>query len=139
VTDLVLGITGSRHGITDAQRIALRELIDSADAIHHGACVGADEESHDIAQLLGKRIYIHPPINEKWMMPREKWLDEHVVYGAVEYHERNRSIVNLCQTLLALPDGPKRLRSGTWSTVRYAHDMKVETIICYPDGKTSHA
>ena len=39
------------------------------------------------------------------------------------YLDRNRDIVDACEVLLATPDGPERLRSGTWSTVRYARKI----------------
>jgi hypothetical protein len=38
-----------------------------------------------------------------------------------EYLQRNRDIVDATDVLLAAPDGPERVRSGTWSTVRYAY------------------
>src|ERR1700757_4168176 len=117
---VVLGVTATRNGITDAQRIFAWEQLAKASALHHGACVGGDEALHDIAQLIGLTIYIHPPINEKLMMPREKGLPDTIVFEAEDYHPRNHSIVDSCEKLLVLPDGPERMHSGTWSTFRYA-------------------
>lgn len=70
---LHIGITGSRDGITEAQREAfLTELSQYEEVkVHHGDCVGVDEGIHKIL-LDGKKenpkvieIYIHPPTDHK--------------------------------------------------------------------------
>ena len=56
-----IGFTGSRQGMTKAQQNALRSLLFSASGrLHHGDAVGADEQAHDIAASLNRRIVIHP-------------------------------------------------------------------------------
>ena len=47
---------------------------------------------------------------------------------------RNRKIVDDSDAMLACPDGPERMRSGTWMTVRYALKQGKHTIIIMPDG-----
>jgi hypothetical protein len=84
---------------------------------HHGDCVGADAEVAKLAYKLGFIIVAHPPINEK---KRAFCQFNHVVLRQREYLTRNRDIVDACKILVAVPYGPEILRSGTWSTVRYA-------------------
>jgi predicted Rossmann fold nucleotide-binding protein DprA/Smf involved in DNA uptake len=42
--------------------------------------------------------------------------------------------VNETGVLVAMPDGPEELRSGTWATVRYARKQGKDGRIIYPDG-----
>lgn len=134
---MILGVTGTRNPITDAQRKWMRDVIANVGQLHHGACVGADEESHDAAVLSDTTIVIHPPTDERLMMPRSKWFVRggiHVM-SAKPYLERNRAIVNDSDRMIALPDGPERWTGGTWYTVHYALEKAGKSVtICYPDG-----
>jgi hypothetical protein len=133
---VILGITGNRSGLTDAQRVILRIEIGKAKEVHHGACVGADAAAHYVARQKGKRVVVHPPKKQEHMMdidPNVTWLP------ALEYLERNHKIVDACDGLLAFPSGPERLRSGTWATVRYAKTVGKPVKICYPNGAVEQA
>ena len=49
------------------------------------------------------------------------------------YLERNKEIVASSNLLIACPVGDKEeLRSGTWSTVRFARKICTELVIVYP-------
>ena len=67
VAALRIGFTGTREGMTDRQKTALRELLASYPGaiLHHGDAIGADAEAHDIAVALGCAVVIHPPENER--------------------------------------------------------------------------
>lgn len=50
------------------------------------------------------------------------------------YLDRIKDIVDMSDILIATPESVKEvLRSGTWSTVRYAKRAGKEVIICNPD------
>ncbi|QGJ87931.1 hypothetical protein SEA_KILLIGREW_36 [Mycobacterium phage Killigrew] len=134
---MILGITGTRNPISEEQRAWLGLAIAEAERVHHGACVNADEDSHDLALEYGAEIVVHPPTNERLMMPREKWYirDRISVRPAKPYNVRNRDIVSECDELLALPDGPYRQGSGTWNTIGFALDARKPVTIVYPDGR----
>jgi hypothetical protein len=130
----VLGVSATRNELSATQRAWLWEELIKGVSLHHGACVGGDETAHDIANLIGLGIFIHPPTDEKLMMTKEKFVG-HYTYQPFPYLTRNRQIVHAAHRMLFLPDGPYRLRSGTWSTARYACNLEKDGDICFPDGK----
>jgi hypothetical protein len=132
-----LGFTGSQTEPSEKQGDWLVEQIRTADELHHGACVGGDALAHFMAVLWDVPVVVHPPSNESRVDERvfEHGPDDRVDYREPkEYLLRNRDIVNETDELVALPSGPERLRSGTWSTVRYAVKLGRTVTICYPDG-----
>ena len=127
-----IGVTGSRLGLTGPQSdwLAGFLLVVGPTDLHHGDCEGVDAMAHDIAGAFGCRRVIHPPINPKsraWCMGEE-------ILPEKPYLERNKDIVNACSVLLVFPSGPERLRSGTWSTYRYAKKIGKHFYVIYPDG-----
>ncbi len=116
-----IGFTGTQIGMSDSQRKAIHGallgLFQTGSVFHHGDCIGADAEAHNIAVALGYRIIIHPPLNES---KRAFCKGADMTVPALPYLERNKIIVNATTSLVAAPKGPEELRSGTWSTVRYA-------------------
>jgi hypothetical protein len=137
-----IGFTGTRVGMTTAQRLAFRSAIEAnklATHFHHGCCVGADDDAAFIVyELRHGRVSIvgHPP--DKMAMIAERSLgtcDE--VYDPLPYIDRNHRIVDRCDVLVACPGGPEKLRSGTWATVRYARKQGKRVVIVWPDGKVT--
>ena len=49
--------------------------------------------------------------------------------------KRNITMLEATDALVAAPDGPERLRSGTWSTIRQALKRGMGVTIIWPDGK----
>lgn len=128
---MTIGFTGTQRGLTTPQRVALdRVLIAlSPTMAHHGDCIGADAE---FREMLPDSVWVvcHPPdvgrrraytAADEFMKPRE-------------YVVRNHAIVDACRVLIACPDGPERLRSGTWSTVRYARRKERRIALVWPSG-----
>lgn len=130
-----IGFTGTQKGMTKEQKEEFSKYILGVDIteFHHGDCIGADEEAHKIVNDAFESVVIitHPPIEDK---------KRSFVYGvtarkAKPYLERNKDIVNETDMLIACPKSDKEeLRSGTWSTIRYAKMMGKRMIIIYPDG-----
>lgn len=130
-----VGFTGTQHGMTSEQQVVLRGLlgtfVDAASEFHHGDCIGADAEAHEVARELGFFIVIHPPI----ITAKRAWKRAPVVNVPMNYLERNRVIVRSTQLLIAAPgELEEQLRSGTWSTVRFARKMLRPIYFAMPDG-----
>lgn len=136
-----IGFTGSRKGMTEDQQEAIRlqlsELIeehpDEELQAHHGDAIGSDAQFHAACQRLKLPVVIHPSTDQK---ERAFCEGAKVTNEPVEFAEQTSALVNLCQILLAAPDGFKeRWRgSGTWMTIRAARKSGMTIVICYPNG-----
>lgn len=131
-----LGMTGNRDGFTDKCKERLIYFLNNTkiDEVHHGDCLGSDQQFHEIiterSELI--KIIIHPPkINTM-----RAFCKSDNILPVKDYLERNRDIVNNTELLLAFPSSDKEvLRSGTWSTIRYAQKMNKKVLIFLPDGR----
>ena len=130
-----VGFTGTRNGMTLDQKTRLRNLLfglvstDGPNEFHHGDCLGADAEAHEIAVQLGYTAVIHPPIN-----PTMRAFCSGTILEPLDYLERNQEIVNFSSILIAAPHENKEvLRSETWSTIRRARSAGKEVKILYPN------
>jgi hypothetical protein len=131
-----VGFTGTQMGMTQEQKktleLYLKRTLETDVDYHHGDCVGADEQFHKILEDLNvTKIIIHPPINEK----KRAFCKSNFVRKQKEYLDRNKDIVDESDILIATPkEFDEQLRSGTWSTVRYADRKKKQAFIIYPNG-----
>jgi len=131
-----IGFTGTRKGMTKYQKDKFRFILKKLKTghhgtFHHGDCVGADDDANSIVKkktLL--RVLIHPPISNKY---RAFCSNPSFNYPKKPYLVRNKHIVNRCDILVACPEGKETLRSGTWSTIRYAFKTGKPTIIIPPN------
>lgn len=130
-----IGFTGTRFGMTEKQKKAFEEKIKEMyiTEFHHGDCIGADKEAHNIVreQCHTAKIFVHPPNNGK--------LRAHCKgdFTASEkpYFVRNHEIVDACDCIIATPkENHEICRSGTWATIRYAKKNNKKTLIIYPSG-----
>lgn len=133
-----VGFTGTQKGMTPAQYGTLSELVagwGSGLVFHHGDCVGADAQAHELVRALqpGARIHGHPPSNSS----KRSWRIFDSIQHPRSYLARNRDIVDACTLLVATPAQPQEvLRSGTWATVRYARGWRHKRLIVIrPDGE----
>lgn len=122
--------------MTPLQRDAVRSVFSrvGVNEFHHGDCVGADAEAHEIAGdfLLPVRRVIHPPTDPKF----RAFCDGEEVLPEKDYLERNRDIVDWVQLMVACPgENDEVLRSGTWATIRYAEKVGRELFVIFPDGQ----
>lgn len=135
----IVGFTGTRRGMSVAQKNKLNALLADIGAVelHHGDCVGADAEAHQIATKLGLSVCIHPP--------EEKSLRAFCV-GDMEapskdYLSRDRDIVNETECLIAAPYEsayPETQNGGTWYTIRHAMQSKRPVFIIFRGGDLVH-
>lgn len=134
-----VGFTGTQLGMQSLQLRALRVVLKELNGsfLHHGDCMGADAESHDMAVGLGYRICIHPPTSSlKRAFMRAGKVD--VVYPEKDYLDRNKDIVNATGCLIAAPSTMiEKTRSGTWSTVRYARKLGKHVFLIFSNGSVS--
>lgn len=130
-----IGFTGTRTGMTQPQRVIFIELTKNCTEFHHGCCVGADETAGMLiltCLLVPARVILHPPIITHHM-GKDCYGDE--VRPAKSFHVRDRDIVDETEMLIATPKGfVEELRSGTWTTIRYARKVKKPIFIIQPDG-----
>lgn len=133
--DYRFGFTGTQQGMTEAQKSTLRNyLTGSSGELHHGDCIGADSEAHDIAAECGYSIVLHPPTNYSKRAWRE--VPSHMIRREKPYLARNQDIVHDTISLIATPaEAEEQLRSGTWSTVRFARKQGKAVVLILPDGK----
>lgn len=132
---LTVGFTGTREGMTAAQRTTLSlllALIRPARFVH-GDAIGADGQADAAARLLGI---------ERMAMPCT--LSRQRAYCATELLwpeilpplARNRRLAGEVHLLLAAPrEAREERRSGTWATVRYAEALHKPVLVLEPDGR----
>ena len=107
-----VGFTGTRNGMTKEQSVSVfRTLCEyHPTEVHHGDCVGADRDFHDISKGCKIWVVIHPPHKEDlraFCVGDETKMER-------SYLARNRHIVDETEILIATPKSrSEELRSGT--------------------------
>jgi hypothetical protein len=89
---------------------------------HHGDCIGADAEAHDIVREFfpNVRIIAHPPI----IKSKRAFKKADESKEPKEYLIRNHEIVDAVEYMFGAPKTDmEELRSGTWATIRYSRKM----------------
>lgn len=128
-----IGFTGTQRGMTQPQKAALHQwLIEHEPSeLHHGDCLGADAQVHGLCCEELIQTVLHPPINPA----KRAFCASRRVRTPKPYLVRNKDIVDDTDMLIATPgEMIARLRSGTWSTVRYAAKTGKRSILVFPDG-----
>lgn len=126
-----VGVTGSRNKIPDSTMSRLLAILKewNASELHHGDCVGFDEQAHRVAVSLGIKTISHPPLNSRL----RAYCSADVTHEPLPYLKRNQAIVIASEKIIAAPSGPEVLRSGTWSTIRFAKKIGKHGIILMPE------
>lgn len=127
-----IGFTGTQHGMSAIQKLELVDILtiimtETPDSeFHHGDCIGADAEAAIIAARLNFIVVGHPPN----ITTKRAFFKSDLTVPALPYLARNKKIVDSCQLLIAAPNEDiEVLRSGTWSTVRYARKTNVPVYV----------
>lgn len=142
-----LGATGTRDGVSDAQRGWVYTTFEDGirdgtiRRVHHGACTGADEFIHEVCLESGVHVDVWPPIMTKHLAAQCMLAHPLVtVHQAMPYLNRDREVVRGGTSgLIALPrqdTQPSRESwGGTWYTVDFAERIGRPVVICYPNGR----
>lgn len=130
-----IGFTGTQRGMTEAQKECVRVLLAAyglESEFHHGDCIGADAEAHQLAWIRDIKVVIHPPKNpNKRAFCQGAWIERE----PKNYLSRNHDIVDAASVLIATPgEAEEQLRSGTWATIRYARKRGKRVMLVRPDG-----
>lgn len=129
-----IGFTGTQKGMTVPQLEKLYSILDrfrKGTQFHHGDCIGADCQAGGTANSLGYLIIIHPPNVDT----KRAFCYSDETLPPKPYLDRNKDIVDATDFLIASPgEKEEQLRSGTWSTVRYARKKNKRVMIIFPDG-----
>lgn len=149
-----VGFTGTRAGMTQRQYQRFARFIHhyayKIGFFNHGDCIGADEHAHDAVLKNNEyelprakniiRICLFPghgPKNDQ--RQRAHCKNAYRIYEAEPYLKRNQRIVNNSDLLIACPgEEDEVIRSGTWSTIRYARAKKKPLMIIFPESKMTH-
>ena len=130
----VIGFTVTKTGMTYYQKMSLKTMTFwkyGIDIVHHGDCVGADEEAHyTVKQALGTYVVVHPPKSKEKQAFCEG--DEH--REPKGYLERDGCIVDETECLVATPKTMSSERGGTWYTINYAKMHKKPVYVITPNG-----
>jgi hypothetical protein len=135
---MIVGFTGTQKRMTSEQYFAVYDLMRELkpEEVHHGDCIGADDEFHSIACRLDIPVVVHPPSNPK----KRAFNSGAAIWPEKPYLERNKDIVMSSDILVAAPEtDTETLRSGTWATVRAARKLKMKVYIVSPDGTVSES
>lgn len=137
-----VGFTGTKNGMTDGQKFELVEYLRYLKAqgythFHHGDCIGADAQAAGLAKQVGFILICHPghPKDKADTKYRAftKFNDE--VLEAKPFIKRDHDIVDSAEKMIATPAGAEQVRSGTWTTVRYAKKQGKDIRIIMPPVK----
>lgn len=117
-----VGFTGTRDGMSQSQKEAFVIKMYDLQPVefHHGDCLGADSEAHDIVREFFPKckIIIWPPK----IKTQRAFKNGDVLMKPDEYLTRNKQIVDSTDVLLGSPKAStyESPRSGSWYTIRYA-------------------
>lgn len=134
-----VGFSGSRDGLTDAQRRSLEKLLLEIDEdgvieeVAHGDCVGADEDFHCLAKKLlpNASVVIHPPANSAL----RAFCIGTEIREEKSYNIRNAEIVRESDIVIACPQTAiSKPHSGTWNVVNMTRKYGRNLFIIHNDG-----
>jgi len=130
-----LGITGTRNGMRPKQMLTVRTIVGFLvpTEVHHGDCVGADAEFHDIVREETKSIIVvHPPTNPK----KRAFKQGDFILKEKPFMIRDDDIIDESDLMLATPFQfeEQGRGSGTWAVIRHTRKARKPLIIVWPDG-----
>lgn len=133
---MIVGFTGTRKGMTRAQRYTIQFMFSSskrAKSAIHGDCMGADNDFHNIVMKAGLDVTLRPcNLSEQ----RAYCEGARVIHEPEDPISRNHKIVDESNLMIACPSSRiEKIRSGTWATIRYAKRTGKKLAIVWPSGE----
>lgn len=142
----VVGFTGTRNGMTDAQRTKMEASLSMLYHEHsrvlpdvpivglHGDCVGADADFDALCREAGWETWCRPCTHPDMRMRARTGARE--IASPMAPMVRNRAIVAQAHVMFACPPTKERIKSGsgTWATIGFAKRAGVPLTIVFPDG-----
>lgn len=131
-----IGTTGTRDGLSKEQKEWVEDFSDKnqINVLHHGDCIGSDDEVATALSFGGTYIIAHPGSGVAAM--RVNCVVNDLVLPAKLYVTRNQDIVRASELLLGFPKAEDEIiRSGTWATTRYARTLHIPIYVVTPSGK----
>lgn len=134
-----IGFTGTRHGMTPSQRSAVTAIVQEVArgagfVAHHGDCVGADAEFHDLCRMEPLSvIVVHPgPLDD---LPGQAGRIGDSRREPLSHMRRNKNIVMVSTVMIAAPfEMTEQAHGGTWRTIEMARRAKRPLAIIWRDG-----
>ncbi len=138
-----LVFTGTLRGTTTPQFESLREVISrrtrSGIQACHGLALGADKDFHQICREFSVPLFGFPSTlrSKQAILPISDFIQ---VFPEKYPLDRNRDMIDFAvlssgsdSLLIACPKGEsEEVRSGTWTTVRYARASSITIVFIWP-------
>jgi len=135
-----LGFTGTKVGMTPAQAVGVAAFLGQFARFvgHHGLCIGADIQFDGLARAaLGfEHMVMYPASGVGPKAGSVPASPGDVMRAPQPPLLRNAVIASTVDVLLATPkEEHMQLRSGTWTTVRYALSHNKPVFVVIPSGQ----
>lgn len=133
MADVVIGFSGTRYGMNDAQIVAVEGLLDTLQPVRvmHGCCIGADADFDRLCKERGIPRHGHPCTlaNMRADCNCEK------MESPIGPLQRNVVIVSKTDALIATPfEDANPGQGGTWHAIRQAKKFGKRVYIVKRDG-----
>lgn len=159
VPTTVVFFTGTREGMTFDQFEALREWLFARDVVsaHHGLCVGADHQFHEIVWSMrddkGIPLVVGWPADvpgdltvlgkvscdvvkvKRPPLARNKEMSLHAAYFAKLRETKGDGPEVVCVACPREPEPPANGRGGTWHAIRQFRSAGVPVTVITPNGR----
>lgn len=138
---MVVTVTGSSTGYTQAQGDTLKDLLASVTLVRHGLCVGGDELAQLIANDLGIPVVAHPGVDKNGKpRKRSKYQDCLELFQEIlppeHFLARNLTMVALSDEVIGLVSREQTTyyRSGEWHTINTGLKSGKPVTLIMPSG-----
>lgn len=131
---MIVSFAGASWGTTDEQDAVIEFCIQEMEPslLIHGGRPGADQVSRCIALSFGVPSYAYPSD----LISQRAYSDSDFSYVPISEHEKNDTIAEMGDVLIACPDEYMETRHcASWDVVRHARRLGRKLVIIWPDGK----